>query len=145
MNNYSVVFSQGIISNCCSSIVQYVKDYCELAGNSMTSNKVRKLIESGEGIKIEFKSNRDVLSDDLYETICAFLNTGGGEILFGVEDDGWICGINPDSIDQIEGELITVLNNHTKVEPSLSIDIRQIEIDGKKVLACLCASEFDCS
>ncbi len=56
----------------------------------MNSNKVRKLIESGEGIKMEFMSNRDALSDDVYETICAFLNTGGGEILLGVEDDGRI-------------------------------------------------------
>ena len=52
--------------------------------------QVRELIQKGEGIDLEFKSCRDQLSRDVYETVCAFLNRHGGTILLGVKDDGTI-------------------------------------------------------
>ncbi len=58
----------------------------------MTIRDVKRLIEEGEGFELEFK--RKVSSPQkIARTISSFANTGGGVILFGVDDDGSIVGI----------------------------------------------------
>ena len=47
----------------------------------------------------------------VYETICAFLNRNGGDILLGVEDDGTIVVVNESAIDNQIKNFINVLNN----------------------------------
>ena len=42
------------------------------------------------------------LNKDVYETVCAFLNRSGGELLLGVRDDGVISGIGAEHIQQIK-------------------------------------------
>jgi len=50
------------------------------------------LIEQGEGFELEFK--RKVPSPEkIARTMIAFANTRGGHILFGVDDDGSIVGV----------------------------------------------------
>lgn len=67
-----------------------------------------KLIAEGEGPSVEFKSSlmcsiRDWLRDgsltehvslpgEVLKTICAFLNSDGGDLLIGINDDGEVCG-----------------------------------------------------
>ena len=38
------------------------------------SVNIKKLIEKGEGIDIEFKESKTDLNADVYESVCAFLN-----------------------------------------------------------------------
>lgn len=57
--------------------------------------KLKELIRTGEGISTEFKTCRNSLSRDVYETVCAFLNRHGGTILLGVQD-----------LDELELELL---------------------------------------
>ena len=38
--------------------------------------RILGLIKSGEGISLEFKSSCRQINRDVYETICAFLNSG---------------------------------------------------------------------
>ncbi len=47
---------------------------------------IQGLIAGGEGIDIEFKTCRNQLNRDIYETVCAFLNRHGGNLLLGVKD-----------------------------------------------------------
>jgi len=47
-----------------------------------------EMIRKGEGMDLEFKTCRNQLSRDVYETVCAFLNRHGGMILLGVTDSG---------------------------------------------------------
>lgn len=49
---------------------------------------------------IEFKRCGNGISQDTYETVCAFLNRFGGEFFLGVEDDGAISGIPEAAIPQ---------------------------------------------
>jgi len=42
---------------------------------------IPQLIENGEGISLEFKRARNKLPQNLFETICAFLNRNGGIVL----------------------------------------------------------------
>ena len=63
----------------------------------MLAENVRALIEQGENVRVAFKTCRDRLTRDIYETICSFLNRCGGYILLGVADRGEIVGLEPDA------------------------------------------------
>lgn len=56
-----------------------------------TPNTIRSMLAAGESKRLEFKSS-NVGLDGLGATICAFLNSGGGQILVGVRDDGTVEG-----------------------------------------------------
>jgi ATP-dependent Lon protease len=66
----------------------------------------KKLIQAGEGVKLEFKSTMrwnlqtdkadKAMEYSVLKTLIAFLNTEGGTLLIGVEDDGSVLGINAD-------------------------------------------------
>lgn len=75
--------------------------------------RVQRLMKAGEGPSIEFKSSMlcavrewemtstcieySSLPGEILKTICAFLNTNGGDLLVGVSDDGQPCnGISLD-------------------------------------------------
>lgn len=72
----------------------------------LTPRGVLELIQGGEGERLEFKSTlrrnlRTGQKDPAIEHAClksvaAFLNTGGGTLLVGVQDDGVICGVEAD-------------------------------------------------
>ena len=65
---------------------------------------VTELIASGEGPKIEFKAafrwddrqerENPELQRATTKTIAAFLNSDGGHLLIGVQDNGTICGLD---------------------------------------------------
>jgi len=54
---------------------------------------IEMLLKQGEGERLEFKES---LSDwsEILKTICAFLNTGGGKIVIGVNDKGNVVGVD---------------------------------------------------
>jgi predicted HTH transcriptional regulator len=58
----------------------------------MDYKNVNRLIEEGEGFEIEFKRKVST-PEKIARTLIAFANTKGGHILFGVDDDGSIVGV----------------------------------------------------
>jgi ATP-dependent DNA helicase RecG len=93
-----------------------------------------QLIRKGEGIDLEFKTCRNQLNRDVYETVCAFLNRHGGTILLGVTDSGDIQGIEPDAISQIKKNFVTTINNPQKIHPPAYIAVNEVTVEGKAVL-----------
>jgi ATP-dependent DNA helicase RecG len=81
-------------------------------------SKIIDTIKKGEGIKIEFKESKNKLNKDVFDTVCAFLNRNGGEIFLGVKDNGEILGVEPNSIDQVKKDFVTVMNNNNKINPT---------------------------
>jgi ATP-dependent DNA helicase RecG len=65
----------------------------------MMRTRIHSIIREGEGLRIEFKECKTDLNKNVHETVCAFLNRHGGELLLGVNDKGLITGIDPDCID----------------------------------------------
>ena len=57
----------------------------------MISNAIQEQIAKGEGVSTEFKLNAEPL-DLIAKTVCAFLNTQGGTMFCGVNDDGTLVG-----------------------------------------------------
>ena len=60
----------------------------------MNKEKIQSIISKGEGISIEFKTANKKLPENLFETICAFLNRNGGKIILGVNDKGDVFGVD---------------------------------------------------
>ncbi|HLR36303.1 MAG TPA: RNA-binding domain-containing protein [Tissierellales bacterium] len=44
----------------------------------MKINHILEMINSGEGLNIEFKESRNKLNKDVFDSVCAFLNRNGG-------------------------------------------------------------------
>ena len=97
-------------------------------------HRLKKLIAKGEGIDREFKTCRNHLNRDVYETVCAFLNRHGGTLLLGVQDNGTIQGIDPEAIQQVRKDFVTAINNSQKLTPPTYLSIDEVESDGKKVM-----------
>ncbi len=96
--------------------------------------QMHELIRQGEGISTEFKTFRNKINRDVYETVCAFLNRHGGTILLGVQDDGIVQGIEQDAVTQIKKDFVTAINNPLKLTPPTYLSVDVVELDGKSLL-----------
>jgi len=101
---------------------------------NVSEQRLRELIGQGEGLTLEFKTCREQLSRDVYETVCAFLNRHGGTILLGVDDSGKVVGIASDAVAQVKKDFVTAVNNHQKLNPPAYLAIDEAAVDGKSVL-----------
>ena len=96
--------------------------------------KLKKLISKGEGISVEFKRAQNKLPTSLFETICAFLNRNGGEILLGVNDNKTIEGIGEKNAVQLSKDISNLSNNPQKLFPSFLIEPKIIDFENKKLI-----------
>lgn len=100
----------------------------------MNTQDIIKLIEQGEGVSVEFKTAKHILPNNLFESICAFLNHNGGHILLGVKDDGTIEGIDADKVTELCKELSNLSNNPNKIDPPFLLQPQEFIITGKNVI-----------
>lgn len=93
------------------------------------------LVAGGEGQYVEFKrevpktleSRRTVL-----KTIAAFASGDGGTVLFGVDDDAQVLGVDPADLD---GLMLKVRNMiRDSIEPEPTYELRATELDGRTLL-----------
>ena len=95
----------------------------------MKYKELKELIEEGENIQCEFKRKFST-PDKIAREMIAFANTKGGYVIFGVDDDKEIIGVES---EKETAELIkeTAL---TMCEPSLDFQISFVELDGKEIV-----------
>ncbi len=92
----------------------------------MTVAEIQELIKKDETRTLELKKTTGELKEAMH-TVCAFLNTAGGQLLFG---------ITPNSL-QVIGQQVTdntrreIAHELTRIEPAVSLDVNYIELDGK--------------
>lgn len=96
--------------------------------------QLKQLIQKGESLTTEFKESKSKLNKDVYETVCAFLNRDGGDILLGVADDGTIVGVDEDKIEGIKKDFLTAINNPQKLNPPCYLSVDIVEMYSKKIL-----------
>jgi len=96
--------------------------------------RIRQLLADGESRAVEFKTARRALSRSLYETVCAFLNRDGGDILLGVGDDGSLQGVDPDCSEQMQKDFATTVNNAQKLNPPSYLSLEEIAIEDVTLL-----------
>ncbi len=96
----------------------------------MSRDEIADIIQQGESLTVEFKSDQKPLSDkDVLAAVVSLANTEGGELLLGVEDDGTVTGLHPNHID-ISGIPPLVAN---KTNPAVSVNVEKYTISGKSV------------
>jgi len=95
----------------------------------MKYKELKELIEEGENIQCEFKRKFST-PDKIAREMIAFANTKGGYVIFGVDDDKEIIGVES---EKETAELIkeTAL---TMCEPSLDFQISFVEIESKEIV-----------
>ncbi len=120
---YLLLESHGLIKNLMKPFISKNPDLVKEDDN--TPEKVQEVIDDGESETVEFKST---LRTNLYtreqdrkieqavaKTLVAFLNTGGGTLLVGVDDRGKVLGIKDDTFpnnDKFHRHFSNVVKNH---------------------------------
>lgn len=95
----------------------------------MTLDDVKALLGQGESSQLEFKKSLSQLKPAM-ESLCAFLNTKGGYVIFGVGSSANIIGQHVTDATQQE-----IANHIAKIEPFPSfVDVRYIPLEGDKGL-----------
>lgn len=103
-------------------------------GRFMFVGEIKKLIQNGEKIDVEFKESRKALTKDVYDSVCSFNNRNGGYILLGVNDKREVVGVSREKVDKIIKEFTTTINNAQKLYPPLYLVPVPVDIDGKIVI-----------
>ncbi len=95
----------------------------------MKRSELKELIEEGENLQCEFK-RKFSSPEKIAREMIAFANTKGGYILFGIDDDKSIVGVES---EKSEAELIIdAAKNYC--EPPLDFNINYIEMHGKEIV-----------
>lgn len=93
-----------------------------------SAHEIGKLIERGESLMLEFKSDLKCLPDrELVATVVSLANTDGGDLLLGVEDDGTVTGLHANHLT-VSGIPSLIAN---KTNPAISVRVERCEMNGK--------------
>lgn len=114
---------------------------------------IENLISTGENERIEFKSSFRTnlhtkefdrrIEHSLLKTIVAFLNTKGGDLLVGVNDSGYVLGLENDNFqndDKMLLHLTNLIKSHIGNEFLPFIKYSVVNLKEKKVLHVNCKS-----
>ncbi len=95
---------------------------------------IQQLLTNGESHAVEFKVAKRQLNRNIYETICAFLNRDGGDILLGVNNDGRVEGIDRDCVGRMKQDFVTAINNPQKLNPPCYLSLQEVQYDDATLL-----------
>ncbi|MEN6621020.1 MAG: ATP-binding protein [Smithella sp.] len=97
----------------------------------MNKDELLKLIQEGESLTLEFKSDREPLPDgEMMEAITCLANNHGGRLLVGVEDNGEITGLHKKHLTT-PGSLAGFIASRTV--PPISVVVNFLDISDKKI------------
>ncbi len=145
-------FNSNLVLSRVSRHIQIAKSRLSDESN-LTEAQVAELIKGGENSSVEFKSTirwnlRTDKSDKVVElawakAAVAFINSEGGTVLVGVNDEGEVSGLESDRFknsDKLMLHVNNVIKTHIGMEHAESIQIDIIEVGGKDVLIVRCTS-----
>lgn len=100
----------------------------------MDRNTIRSMLEIGETIAVEFKRCGNGIENDVYETVCSFLNRFGGDIFLGVLDDGTVFGVPEKAAPDMVRNFISCVSNPKLFSPTVYLSPKIISIDGRTII-----------
>lgn len=87
------------------------------------------LIEQGENLHVEFK-RKFSSPEKIAREVVAFANTKGGYLIFGIDDDKSVIGVES---EKSEAEMIKdVAQNYC--EPPVNLNLNYVEVNGKEIV-----------
>ncbi|UJS25797.1 RNA-binding domain-containing protein [Thiothrix winogradskyi] len=100
----------------------------------MKCDNILEFLQQGESITVEFKASFDRNS---IESLVAFANTQGGQVLVGVTDKADICGVSlgKETLNEWLGQI------KSATSPSIIPDIEAVDIGGKTIV-CIHIAEY---
>lgn len=95
----------------------------------MKRRQLLNFIEGGENLSVEFKQ-RFSTHEKIAKEVIAFANTQGGFLIFGVNDNGSICGVLS------EKGIVELMNQvfEEYIEPKVEFNIEYFDINNKEVV-----------
>lgn len=98
----------------------------------MKPPELRRLVAGAEGACLEFKRTTGELREGL-QTICAFLNSSGGRLVFGVDDEGRVQGqqVSRQTLHEISAAL-------QRFEPPARVEVERIPAGAGREAIVLC-------
>jgi predicted HTH transcriptional regulator len=95
----------------------------------MNHRELRELIEEGENLQCEFKL-KFTSEEKIAKEMIAFANTKGGYLIFGIDDDREIVGV--ESEKEIAELVHTTASNYCV--PPLEVDIHFVQFKGRELV-----------
>lgn len=94
----------------------------------------QELVWKGEGQTLEFKKSLNLKREAL-EALGAMVNSdlAGGTVVFGIEANGNVCGIEPGNLDTAQWSLSQAIRDKFDPRPVLTMEVK--ELNGRQVLA----------
>ncbi len=104
----------------------------------MTADEIAQVVQGGETMYAEFKSAA-ARPENLATTFISFLNTEGGVLWLGIEDDGTVSGVaDADVARQRVDQILT--NNIT---PRATAFVEQVDAGGRQLLKIILSRGLD--
>lgn len=116
-----------------------------------TEQEIRELIGQGEGERLEFKSTLRFnlaagkpgkeIELAVLKTLTAFMNTDGGVLVVGVDDEGRALGLDADGFendDHVLRHFTSIFAQHVGVEHLSGMVFAVRPYDGRKILLAEC-------
>lgn len=100
----------------------------------MDANTIKSMLEIGETIAVEFKRCGNGIENDVYETVCSFLNRFGGDIFLGILDDGTISGLPEKAAPGMVKNFISCVSNPALFAPTVYLSPKIIQYHGKTII-----------
>lgn len=100
----------------------------------MDQEKLRITLQIGETIAVEFKKCSNRIENDVYQSVCSFLNRFGGDIYLGVEDDGTVCGVPENAAGDMVKNFIKIISNPNMFTPTIYLSPEIIKYEGKTII-----------
>ena len=99
----------------------------------MKQENLKQLVSKGESQEVEFKRSLSLTKEGL-QALCGMINTdkAHGAVIFGVEDNGTIVGIEPGNVDTAQRSLVQCIGD--TFEPRLHCKIKMSVCDGMSLL-----------
>lgn len=85
----------------------------------MTLDKLQSMLTTGENVAVEFKRCGNGIEQDVYQTVCSFLNRFGGDIFMGVLNDGTVIGVPSNAASDMVKNFIKVISNPILFSPTV--------------------------
>lgn len=100
----------------------------------MDANMIKSILKIGETIAVEFKRCGNGIENDVYESICSFLNRFGGDLFMGVLDDGTVCGVPEKAAPDMVKNFISCISNPALFSPTVYITPEILSYEGKTII-----------
>ena len=100
----------------------------------MDAKIIKSMLEIGETIAVEFKRCGNGIENDVYESVCSFLNRFGGDIFMGVLDDGTVSGVPEKAAPDMVRNFISCVSNPSMFSPTVYLTPEIISYEEKTII-----------